>query len=201
MAGKALPLLVLAGALALVAAACGGGGSDSASSEGQAYADAVASNFTEPRGGEESPISDDEANCAGTRIVEALGVERLSDAGATPESIRESDSVDDVVPDLTSEEADEIATAIYDCVDVSALFVQGFAASAAEDGVTISDDKLECLANNFESSEQLRDAFTQSIITGEDPDFQTDTGLLLEILGDCFTLEELVEIGQQTADE
>jgi hypothetical protein len=202
MTCKTIPILLLTGALALVAAGCGGG-SDSASdsAEGEPYSDAIVAAFQQSESEDPSPITDEDARCAADRIVGILGAERLSNAGITPDDIASSDNVKAAVPDLTSDEAAEITDAIYECIDFGELFAAGFAASAATDGVTLPEDKVECLGENFKNSERLREAFANSILTGEDPDFQNDTSLITEILGDCLTIEELLELGQQAAGE
>lgn len=204
MTRKALAAIALAGAFAFVAASCGGGdeggNGGSGSSEGQVYEEAIVAAFREADDGEESPIPEEDARCAADRFVGILGVDRLVSAGITPEEIRNSQSLSEVVPDLTTEEANQLTEAIYECIDFSAVFAAGFASSAAADGVTLPEDKLACLGENFEKSDRLREAFATSILTGVDPDFETDTDLILEILGDCLTIEELIEIGQQTAD-
>ena len=40
-----------------------------------------------------------------------------------------------------------------------------------------------------------------SILTGVEPYFENDTDLIIEILGDCLIIQELIEIGQQTAGQ
>lgn len=194
---KRLLLLAVVGALAVAAAGCGGGDDEgSSSAEGKAYSDAIVAAFAED--GESNPIPEEEARCAADRIVEILGVERLSDAGVTPEEIADSESVRDVVPDLSEEEASEIADTIFDCIDVGAVFAQGMAEAAAADGITLAGDKIECLGRNFAENQQLREAFVQSILGGPDPNFE-DPNLIGAILGDCLTVEELLEIGLQVS--
>jgi hypothetical protein len=200
MRRRAIPLLAVLGAAALLAAGCGGGGDggDAASSEGQEYVDAIVASFNESSETGSTPISEDDARCAGEGFVETLGVDRLEEAGITPEQLRDADNLTAVVPDVTTEEADALVDVIYDCIDISGVFVAGFAESA---GATLPDDTVECLAGNFENSERLREAFANSILTGEDPDFESDTSLITEILGDCMTIEELLELGQQASGE
>jgi hypothetical protein len=204
MTRKALAAVVLAGAFAFVAASCGGGdeggNGGSGSSEGQVYEEAVVAAFREADDGEESPIPEEDARCAADRFVGILGADRLVSAGITPEEIRNSDSLSEVVPDLTTADADRLSQAIQDCIDFGTAFAAGLADSAAADGVTLHEDKLECLGENFEASERLREAFAMSILTGVEPDFGADTDPIIEILGDCLTIKELIEIGQQTAD-
>lgn len=190
------PFFAIAVALvAIVAAGCGGGdGGGGSSSQESEYADAIAASFLSSSAADSAQASDEDAACVGDEFVSIIGVDQLEAADATPESIQAAVSLDDVVPDVSEEQADQLVDAIFECVDVGELFAAGLASSTG--GVTLADDKIECLAKNFQESEELRALFAQSILTGAEPDFNASPDALTAILGDCLTVEDLVEIGQ-----
>lgn len=189
------PFIAIAVALvAIVAAGCGGGdGGGGSSAQESEYADAIAASFLSSSAGEDSQATDEDAACVGDRFVSIIGVDQLEAADATPESIEAADSLEAVVPDVTEEQAGQLVDATFECVDVGAIFA---AQIASNTGVTLADDKIECLAENFRTNEDLRALFAQSILTGTDPDFDASPDALIAIVGDCLTTEDLLEIGQ-----
>lgn len=143
---KRLLLALVAGALFL--AACGddddggvlsrGGGSEvpDLSAEEQEQADRVVASLRSDPGG--PPLSDDEAECVGARIVTELGVERTKTI--------EWESSE--MPALTTDDARGIARAMTDCADLRSMLAE----SIAEDG-EITPDQAECFGQALSDDE------------------------------------------------
>jgi hypothetical protein len=190
--------LVAAGIVAVaVVSGCGGGGGSEDTEA--AYAAAIGESMR-ASAGDEFPVSESEARCVGDGFVNIVGVETFEDAGISPDDIRQDPDrdLDELIADPTPEQADDLVDVIFECVDIGAVFAAGFEASAAEDDVQIPQDKVECIAQNFERNERLRDLFATSILEGSDPDFDEGGAELLgEILGDCLSVADLLDIGLQ----
>ena len=139
---RTLRPLVLLAAFALGAAGCGD--DDPAADDGldaaeQAYVDEALEGF-DPE--EEAPLTEDDARCIATSMVERVGVERLVEVGLTPESF----SSDDELPDgLDVADAQTIVRGIKGCIDFRDLFLEGF----ADDG-SLSAEAQACLAEQFD---------------------------------------------------
>jgi hypothetical protein len=191
--------LVAAGIVVLATVAGCGGGS---SGDEEAYAAALAGSVRDSMG-EDLPVSEGEAQCVGEGVVNVLGVEPFQEAGITPEDIRENPDrdLDELITDPTPEQAEGFVDVIFECVDMGALFAAGFQASAAEDDVRIPQEKVECIGENFERNDRLRELFAASLLEGTDPDFDEGGAELLgEILGDCLSVADLLEIGMQVGE-
>jgi hypothetical protein len=192
-------LLVTAGVVALaVAAGCGGGSSGGEEAYAAAIADSMRASMAD-----ELPVSEGDAQCVGEGVVNVVGVEPFEEAGLTPEDIRQDPErdLDELITDPTPEQAEGLVDVIFECVDMGALFAAGFQASAAEDDVQVPQEKVECIGENFERNDRLRDLFARSIFEGSDPDFDEGGAELLgEILGNCLSVSDLLDIGLQLDD-
>jgi hypothetical protein len=186
-------------ALLVVGALAGCGGGSEAGSEEDAYAAAISDSLMESSADDEVQPTEAEAECIGQGVVNVVGVETFQEAGVTPDTIRDDDAeLDELLGDPSQEQADGLVDVIFECVDLGAMLTAGLQASATEDGVEIAPEKLECIGDNFERSERLRELFATALLEGNDPDFnEGGTDLLGEILGDCLTVADLLDIGLQ----
>ncbi|MCP5026386.1 MAG: hypothetical protein GY929_08890 [Actinomycetia bacterium] len=139
--------LALLVAFGLIASSCGG----SEPERDQAMVDALMDDLLD----KEHPFTSDraEAECVATRTYDAIGLERMTEAGMTVETPDPTDA------DLTEDERDAVNEALFDCVDLKAAF----AASLVSDGV--SADQAMCVADEF-GDDGLREAMEQNL--GED---------------------------------
>ena len=193
-----ISVALLVTAAILVAAACGGGSDSGGSDDEQAYASAFAASLQGAMSDNNVTVSGGEAECVGDRIVEIVGVEKLAESGLTPEEIR-ADTADlqSSLGDPTPEQASQLSDAIFDCLNVAEIFVAGFEQSAQDAGFVLTDEKVECLGKNFEQNQEMRELIAQSIITGKEPSFDgANANLLIDILGTCLSVEDLLKIGQ-----
>ena len=167
---------------ALVLGACGddddaggsdGGGGD-VSEEEQPYVDAMVTNFQDSD--EELTMSEEQAQCVAPRWMDAIGLERLQEAGIEPADIES----DDEGTELTSLGLDEEAGGeLYDAfgacdVDVKALFVESLAQDSG-----LSDEDRECVEENFDD-DLLRRVMVASLTQGEEA-LQQDEELTSDI--------------------
>ena len=174
---RKLTPIVLSGLLFL--AACGdddGGGGD-LSSEEQEYVDAAMAEF-DPE--EAEPLTEDDARCVVTSMVESLGVDRLEELGITPETFGSEDGAP--FPEgLTEDEANDVVDGFDSCIDLPALFTDQM---AADD--TIDEETKECLADAFDE-DTIRSLFVTMLTQGQDA-LEEDPELLQElmaILSEC----------------
>src|SRR5690606_33584482 len=82
---------IILSSMLLVAAACGdddGGGGGDLSSEEQEYVDAAMAEFDAE---EAEPLTESDARCIVSSMVDKLGVDRLGEIGITPESFGSED--------------------------------------------------------------------------------------------------------------
>ena len=191
-------LALIAAAAVLAVTACGGSDSSGSTDDEQAYASAFAASLQSAMSDNNVTVSGEDAQCVGNRIVGIVGVEKLADSGLTPEEIR-NDTADlqSSIGDPTPEQASQLSDAIFDCLNVAEIFVAGFEQSAQDAGFVLTDEKVQCLGKNFEQNEQMRELIAQSIITGKEPNFEgANANLLVDILGTCLSVEDLLKIGQ-----
>ena len=144
-------VFVSASFLAVVGAGCGddGGGGGG----GNSYAEAAAASF---RDDPDFPFDDDSAECFAGRLVDVIGVDRLENAGVTPEDFADEEfDLADAGLDLGDEEASELASAFPECdIAIADLIVIGI----EEDGAEVPDDLRACLEENIDD-EAFADVF------------------------------------------
>jgi hypothetical protein len=170
-------ILTCVAVVALVLTACGdddGGGGDDAAA--QPYVDAVSRSL---KGDEEFPVPDDTADCIGAAVVDAVGVERLEEAGITPRDFEEAEDFDDLGIELTDDDVDRLGSSLADC-DLADAITQGFATELP--GLTDSD--LECISEGIDD-DALGDAMAQGILGGDDVEPEDVVGPVLDGLKDC----------------
>ena len=143
--------LLVIGVVLAFAAGCGDddseseGSTDTASEsdlsdEEQAYVDEAVNGFDAER---DAPMTEDDARCIATSMVQTIGVDRLEEMGFTPESFSE----DGDLPEGAVSEADAevIVSGMADCIDMRELFLAGF----TEDE-SLSPETIECLTERFD---------------------------------------------------
>lgn len=139
IAGLAVVLLALTG--------CGGGG------DGSTAADNIAANLQE-----DSPISEDDANCFADAVVDSIGVDKLQEIGILNDDLEVEDNIDDA--DLSDEDAERAASAFTDCIDLDVVLEEAFAG--------ISEEAAECVREKIddEAYQQLMEATFAGDTTG-----------------------------------
>lgn len=171
---RKLTPIVLSGLLLL--AACGdddgGAGGGDLSSEEQEFVDAAMANF-DPE--EAEPLTEDEARCVVTSMVDGLGVDRLEELGITPETFGDDDGAP-FPEDLSEGEATIVVDGFEDCLDLGALFADSM---AADD--TIDQETKDCLADAFDD-ETVRRIFMVMLTEGESG-LEDDPDLMSEFMG------------------
>jgi hypothetical protein len=103
------------------------------------YTDVLAASFEDPDTGFGGTA--DEARCAAEAIVDAIGADRMQEAGVTEEVLTADENAGS---DLTEEEATAVADAVIECVDLAAAYARGFAGELA------SADDTACVAERFD---------------------------------------------------
>lgn len=160
-------LLIALLAITLFATACGdddsGGGNDALV---QALADEIESDpdgFTGSR---------DEAECFSRGMVDGIGVERLAELGVTVDEVNGVDQLD-----FEPGEGDVVVDTLFDCVDVTELMREQFAA----DGTPA--EEAECMANELDE-DTLRSLFSATF-AGEEPGGEEFLAKMFEIAATC----------------
>lgn len=139
--------------LVLAAAACG----DDGGADAQPYIDALTEEFQDPEDEGDVPLSEDEAECAAERTVEALGADELEDAGVDPDDLADASNPTDLDMEISEEQARGAAEAVVDCIESIPELLAG------EDA---QEEALDCIEDNFDEDEFV-DALTLEY-TGED---------------------------------
>jgi hypothetical protein len=175
-------VVLVVAALALALGACGddddGGGGDGGevSEDAQPYVDAFVESAAEAED-DELQMSPEQAECFGGRFVEIVGVDRLEEAGVTPEDVGDDSDMDFSTLDLTEDEGGEIYDAFGDCdIDIRAEFLRSL---GADDD--IAEEDRECIAEAFDD-DLLRRIMVTTFVEGEDA-LDTDEELQGEVLG------------------
>lgn len=106
------------------------GGDDPVELSGDAkdYADALTANMIE-NGGDDLPLTEEQAGCLSPRWVDLIGVEKFKAAGVTPEDIRnDSDGADFEEFKFTEDEANEMVNAFGKCnIDLKEMIEKSMA--------------------------------------------------------------------------
>ncbi|MCP5026148.1 MAG: hypothetical protein GY929_07660 [Actinomycetia bacterium] len=144
---KRFGFIALVGALVL--SSCGGSDDDSGgdSAIGQAIS-------AELMADGDTPFTQEEADCAGQKIVSEVGEDRLIELG-----VSEEDAGDIQDYDFSDDEIENIGSAVFGCVD-------NFIARALTASGDFSDEDAECLGNELDSD--IEELFVQSAFTDDE---------------------------------
>lgn len=129
--------------------------------DGQAYVDAMMQSM---QGDEEFPLSDDQAECFSSRFVDTIGVDRLQDAGITPEMMAsDDDSMEFTELNLSEDQGNELYDNFGDCgIDLRQIMLD----SMAEDE-EMTPEMQTCMEGVF-TEENLRTFMVIGMTQGED---------------------------------
>jgi len=174
---RAPGVLAIVGLLAVTA--CGdddGGGGGEASSADQEYIDEAVSTF-DPE--DDAPLTEADARCLASSVVETVGSERLREIGVEPEDF--SGGQQDFPAGITEGQANDIVDSTEGCLDLQKLFVDSLSQDSDLDPAAV-----DCLSEQFDS-DFLRRLFV-SIFTGDTAALEADSDLsneLFAMLGEC----------------
>ena len=115
-------------------------GAGDLSDEEQAYVDEAVNGFDAER---DAPMTEDDARCIATSMVQTIGVERLEEMGFTPESFSEDGDLPEGA--VTEADAEVIVSGMAECIDMRELFLAGF----TEDE-SLSPETIDCLTEQFD---------------------------------------------------
>ena len=147
------------------------------SEEEQPYVDAFVESAANVDEGD-LQISPAEAECFGARFVDVVGIDRLEEAGITPEDLAADTDFDFSAIGLTEQEGGEIYDAFGSCdVEIREEFLQSLNADNS-----ISEEDQECLAEAFDE-DLLRRIFVTTFVEGEDALDQDE-----ELMGEVFAV-------------
>jgi hypothetical protein len=174
---RAPGVLAIVGLLALTA--CGdddGGGGGDVSSADEEYIDEAVSTF-DPE--EDAPLTEEDARCLTSSVVQTVGSERLREIGIEPEDFSAGEQ--EFPPGITDGEANDIVDRLEGCIDLPQLFVD----SLSED-TELDAEAVDCLTEQFDD-DFVRRLFV-SIFTGDSAALGEDSELsneLFAMLGEC----------------
>jgi hypothetical protein len=159
----------------------GGGGEVEVSEDAQPYVDAMIESFdnSDP---DELQIDREQAQCLAPRWVEAIGPERLAEAGIEPEDFSSDQDVDLSSADLSEDDGNEMYDAFEACgIDVKTVFVQSMATD--ED---LSAEDTECLEGAIDD-DLLRRILVTTFVEGEGAIEEDEelTGELFAMFAEC----------------
>lgn len=196
VAVRRVRFLAIIGVAALLLGACGNDTSNSGEggstkgdldNEEQEYVDAMTASLLDSSG-EEDAIPEDQAECWAAGMVDGVGVDKLKEAGITPE-VMAGDSDDDVdFEDLSEADRKVVAESFTECIDLEDVFLQ----SLTTDGDEPSKETKECLAAIDWTV--IEKEFVDMIISGEDMD--ENSAAMAPLLG-CM----LSEMGDMDMDD
>ncbi|MEM7285116.1 MAG: hypothetical protein AAF480_02100 [Actinomycetota bacterium] len=165
-------LMIILGAIAIVASACGGDDDDG----GVAAADsplvsAIADEIVDGSDPDSPVGTRQEAECWAGRIVGGIGESRLAELGVSVNDVGELDEYD-----FSDGEIDTIVDSLGDCVDLRALMAQEMVGDLGEDAAN-------CVADAFDDGflSDLMKASFRGEEPGGDEFFQT----MLDIAAEC----------------
>jgi hypothetical protein len=171
-------VLVIAVVAVLFLGACGddddgggalnGGGGD-LNAEEQEMADKISA---ELQSGEEDdlPLTPEQADCVGSGMVEAVGVEKLSTIDF---------AADEVEFLLSPEDAEEAADVMVSCVDIQEAFAESFTADGS-----VSQESAQCIADKLDD-DMLKDFFAQVFQGNDDEPSAEFTRAITDGMTDC----------------
>lgn len=132
-------LLMILGAIAIVASACGGDDDDGAVAAADSpLVAALADEIAEGTDADAPVTNREEAECWAGRIVGGIGEDRLTELGVSVDDVGEISDYD-----FTDGEVDVIVDSLGDCVDLAELM-------AAEMVGDMGEDAANCVAGELE---------------------------------------------------
>jgi hypothetical protein len=157
--GRLTKAAATAAMVALALTACGGGGGgssrESQTEDGKAYVDAMMSTYSADMG-----FTEPQARCIAELAIDTVGVQALEDAGITPDKMNSSEGLlADYTP--TTEQADQLVDGVFGCVDFGELMVSQM---AADDTVSLPEDKVRCIGNEMAKSEAFKDSLKADML-------------------------------------
>jgi hypothetical protein len=149
------------------------------------YVEALSASWSEDA---ELPSPATEGPCLAEGYVDAVGVDAIEAAGVTPESIREDD--DDVLDmvELDAEQADGLAGAFIDCVDLGRFFLESSGTGP---------EAMSCFRDALVADGRFRTG-TAAGFAGEDSDEATDA--IFDALAACDLDPSVLDSGPTAND-
>jgi hypothetical protein len=153
-------LVGIAALLGLATLACGG--DDDEGGDGGGGSNGDREKLIESLSGsaaEDGEFSEEEAECMVPGMVDAIGVERLMEAGAAdnPDADFEELGID-----VTDEEAGELFDAMNECVDLREKFVAGMT-----EGGDATEEQAQCLSGAIDD-DTFKTLIVTSLVEGEE---------------------------------
>lgn len=165
-------LLMIVGAIAILASACGGDDDDggAVAAADSPLVGAIAQQIVEGSDSDAPVSSQEEAECWAGRIVGGIGEDRLTELGVSADNVGEITDYD-----FSDGEIDTIVDSLGDCVDLAELM-------AAEMVGELGEEAADCVAGELEG-DFLNDLMKASFRDEEPGDefFQT----FLDIAAEC----------------
>jgi hypothetical protein len=167
--------------LALLLAVAGCGDDDAGGGGDVALMGDLAEQIKGGQTGDQLGLSDEDAVCFASGLIDALGGERMADALQL--------EFEEFMSGASIQERRTVVDAMFDCIDFGALMTQEVAGE-------ISADAANCLGDGLAASDGFRDALTQSFGSADDP-FEDPAllGELLPVVLECLSAEELIQLG------
>ncbi len=163
-------LLMIVGAIAIVASACGGDDDDGAVAPADSPLVAALAEQINEGGGDTPVTTQADAECWAGRIVGGIGEDRLNELGVTADNVGDIEDYD-----FTDGEIGTIVGSLGDCVDLQALMADELVGE-------LGDEAADCVAGEL-SDDFLTDMMTAAFRDEEPGDefFQT----FVDIAAEC----------------
>jgi hypothetical protein len=155
--------------------------SDAADPDAQAYVDAMIESFDDSDP-DELQIDREQAQCLAPRWVEAIGPDRLAEAGIEPEDFSSDQDVDLSTTGMSEDDANEMYDAFAACgIEVKTLFVESMATDR-----DLSEEDARCLQEAF-PDDLLRRILVTTFVEGEEALDQDEelTGEMFGVFAEC----------------
>jgi hypothetical protein len=189
---RRLVLIAIVGALA----ACGSSGSGSSgggsSSEKNAYVDAAMEGYAKAPASVKSTMSESQARCLVSGMVDIVGVDRLSEANIKPGDLKSGDSPFATIgKDITPAQATAVAALITKgkCFNFTDVVIAQMKGTSNPFG-NLSETQVRCFFDAILKDKAVRQALADSIL-GKDSSSSalssafSNQSKLFSILGDC----------------
>ena len=162
-------LIVLVVALAACGDDSGGGAGGGLSEEEQAYVDEAMADF-DPEDAE--PLTEDDARCMVTSLVEEVGVDRLEEIGLSAESFATDE---DLPTNLEEDDAQQVIDSMNGCFDLRELFLAGMA-----EGEELPAEARACLSDAMD--DEFVDQVMLTMLTEGEAALEEDPELRSELM-------------------